>query len=296
MTNALLAALVLSSLLHAAWNLAARRWRHLPGFVPAACCWGWLWAVALLPLSAPHLSWTLPTLGWAGVSSVGLAIYLFCLNRAYAEGDISVAYPIIRSSPLWVSLVSVTFLGEHLSAAAWFGILLTLFGVTALPLRHFSLHEIAALWAGRRGAFLFFALGASLGTVIYTLSDNMAMVHAQGPLAGAAFSVLLFPPALLLWRWASPEAFRGIDWKRLTPPGLPCRYGALFGLCIFAAYALVVGALIFGDPGRVLAVTNLGVVLGALGGIVFFHERTGLLPRLAGLALTVAGITLLRLF
>jgi len=296
MTNSLLAALILASLLHAAWNLGSRRWRDTSGFLPAITLWGFLWMLCLLPFSWSHLEWRLSTIGLALVSGIGLAAYLIFVRKAYHRGDISLVYPLMRSAPLWVTLVGFLLLGERLSSLAVAGVLLTICGVAVLPLSKLSAADALHAWFVKRDPMVKFALAASFATCVYTISDRVAMNAATGILAGAALIAASYPVGLLLWWILVPDDFAGIDWRGLTVPGLPWYRAAAFGFCIAGAYAIIIGALIFGEAGRVLAVTNLSVILGSIGGMFLFREHSAALPRVAGLCLTVAGIVLLRLY
>ena len=47
------------------------------------------------------------------------------LSRAYEAGELSLVYPIARSTPAVVPLLAVSLLGEHVSAAGAAGIALT---------------------------------------------------------------------------------------------------------------------------------------------------------------------------
>ncbi len=297
MTTQLLALLILSSCLHAAWNLAGRKWRGVSDFLWGVGVWTGIWAITAFPFAVHSLQWQ-PTLILCAVASgTALGGYMFFVERAYRTGDISLVYPLIRSSPLWVSLLSVLFFGETLSPAAWGGVLCATLGVCVLPLR--SLHPKAAVSlapsVGRTG--ILFALAASFCTCVYSLSDKVAMeLAATGVLAGAGLVGVSWPLGLFVWAGLHRNGRRGFHWRTLTVPPVSLWQMALYGLCSYLAYTIVIGVMIHAGAGRVLAVTNLGVVLGALGGILFFGERERALPRLLGLGLVVTGIILLRLF
>lgn len=296
MTTGILLWVVFAAFLHAAWNLGSRRYRDLPGFVWGMGTWSGIWAALAFPIAVWQIAWSWLPLLCGLISGLALAFYYSCLERAYRTGDISIVYPIIRSSPLWVALIGVAFMGAQLSPMAWGGILLTLCGIFILPLGRLRYRTLPGDSRLRLSASLF-AFGASLGTCIYTLSDKIAMDHAAiGPLAAIGVGAIASTSKLLFWKALNPAASVGFDWRRMSVPGFPAWKLAGFGLCAFGAYAIVIGALMFADAGRVLAVSNLSVVLGAIGGMLFFHERSDIAIRILGLLLTVAGITLLRLY
>ena len=49
---------------------------------------------------------------------------------ALKGGDLSILYPFVSLTYVWVSLLSVKFLGEKMNALKWFGITLIILGVS----------------------------------------------------------------------------------------------------------------------------------------------------------------------
>lgn len=287
---------IIAAVLHASWNLGSRRFRGKPGFVWGIGFWGAIGAGLSFPFVFSQIEWSWIPVACGLFSGLTLAFYYCCLERAYRFGDISIVYPIIRSSPLWVALAGVMFLDARLSLLAWLGILLTLLGVFILPLGALRRRgALAAEHTVRLHASLF-AVGASFGTSLYTLSDKVAMDQAAlGPFAGMALAGIASTSKIGFWAMLDPAARLGFEWRRLSVEGIPFYWMAFFGFCAFASYVIVIGALIYADAGRVLAVNNLSVVLGSIGGILFFKERSDIAIRIAGLVMALAGITLLRL-
>lgn len=294
-TRALLLVL-LSCVFHAVWNLASRGWRDVPGFVWGVVVWSGLWALLTLPWTAPQLAWGGGLAGRALLTGLGLGVYYHGVRNAYLHGEVAQVYPLIRSSPLWVTLLGIAFFGEQHSLLSAAGILLTVLGVFLLPLETLRLSEIRLMHRRLSAPAVRFALLAGLGTTLYTLSDKSAMSGAAGPFAATAWRALTVPLGLLAWRlWEGRAADRGFQWQRLSAAGVPTLITAASGFCLFAAFSLVITALQTADAGRVASATNFGVVLGSLAGILLLRERKALAPRLLGLALTVTGIILLRL-
>jgi len=62
-----------------------------------------------------------------GMALYGLSAILFIV--ALKHGNLSVLYPVIATSYVWVALISARFLGEPLSVLQWVGIVLILGGV-----------------------------------------------------------------------------------------------------------------------------------------------------------------------
>ena len=51
---------------------------------------------------------------------------------SFRGGEVSVLYPIIATSYIWVSLLSVKFLGEVMNAFKWLGILAIILGIASI--------------------------------------------------------------------------------------------------------------------------------------------------------------------
>lgn len=291
---------LLGAAFNAAWNLAVRGYREKPGFVWGVGVWSGIWPLVFIPFVYTHLAWNLTTLLCGLTSGFCLSIYYFFLEKAYRCGEVSVIYPIIRSSPLWVAMAGVMFMGVEMSWLAWTGMLMTLAGVSILPLvqlrKQRQIIPDFVKPAGHQWAPLL-ALGASLGTSLYSLSDKVAMdMSALAPMAGVALTSISSTSKLLFWSVLTPTARRGFEWKRLSPAGVPTWATALCGFAVFAAYTIIICAFQYSDAGRVMAIYNVSIVLVAVGGVVFFKERSGIWVRILGLGMTLAGVTLLRLF
>jgi len=65
---------------------------------------------------------------FGGVALYALGTLLFI--PALKGGDLSVLYPFVALAYIWVSLLSVKFLGEKMNRLKWLGIALIIIGVT----------------------------------------------------------------------------------------------------------------------------------------------------------------------
>lgn len=66
---------------------------------------------------------------------VGLALHgigFVLLVIALRHGNLSILYPVLATSYIWVALLSVHFLGEPLAWPQWLGVLLILGGVSLI--------------------------------------------------------------------------------------------------------------------------------------------------------------------
>jgi drug/metabolite transporter (DMT)-like permease len=127
-----LALVVLAGLIHAVWNIAAKK---AGGDARFAC----FTALVLMVFWAPvglWLGWQqLPVWGWnewALIAASGAlhVVYYVVLLRGYRKADLTVVYPLARGSgPLLSSLAAVLLLGEHLTLVSAFGVAAVVLGV-----------------------------------------------------------------------------------------------------------------------------------------------------------------------
>ena len=120
-----LALIVLAGLIHASWNIAAKK-------AGGDARFAFFTSVMMMFIWAPVGLWAswgvLPRWGWAewilvAVSGVLHVLYYVVLLRGYRKADLTVVYPLARGSgPLLSSLVAITLLGEQISAVGVAGI------------------------------------------------------------------------------------------------------------------------------------------------------------------------------
>jgi drug/metabolite transporter (DMT)-like permease len=123
---------VLAGLIHAAWNIAAKK---ADGDVRFAFFISLFTVLVWAPLGV-YLGWQqLGSWGfveWACAATSGVihVLYFVVLLRGYRKSDLTVVYPLARGSgPLISSMVAIALFGEHISALGFTGIGAVVFGV-----------------------------------------------------------------------------------------------------------------------------------------------------------------------
>lgn len=106
------------------------------GLVMAATLVGAFGPILLKRASAKKLS-SLKSLSknyhlFGGIALYALGTLLFI--PALKGGDLSVLYPFVALTYIWVSLLSVKFLGEKMNRLKWMGIALIIIGVSFIGL------------------------------------------------------------------------------------------------------------------------------------------------------------------
>lgn len=275
--------ILLSAASHAVWNFLAKGSRDKDSFMLLMNLSSQL---TLLPIFILWLDdWSLPlsVLPFLTISAVTEAIYFLALSRAYDAGDLSVVYPVARSSPLFVAVAGAVLIGEVLTAIGMIGILLVLVGVYILHLRSLRLDNLLEpLRSFKRPAFGF-AVIAALGTTAYSLSDKVGVTRVNPILYAfwleVAIILVLAPIVLKKRGYKNIKSEWSIAWGKIILSGALMRGG----------YLLVLVAMTIASVGYILAFRQVSVVIGAFIGVVLLGEGYGS-PRLLGSAAIFAGV------
>lgn len=123
---------ILAGLIHALWNIAAKK---AGGDVRFAGFSSLIMAVVWAPVGL-YVGWeVVPSWGWLEwtfIAASGLlhVLYFITLLRGYRKADLTVVYPLARGSgPLISSTIAIVFLGEQLSLIGGAGVLAVVGGV-----------------------------------------------------------------------------------------------------------------------------------------------------------------------
>ena len=286
MNTTALSFVLAAAVLHAVWNLAAKRIRS------GGTQFVWLYytvsAVILLPVTVvllivepqrPQWSWLLA----AVVTSVLHVAYGVVLQRGYRVGDLSIVYPVARGAgPLLSVLAAVLVLGERPGWLGLLGAFLVITGVLVISTgRGGGAHDPAAAKARRAGILYGLLTGAMIAG--YTLWDAHSVTGIGMPpvvyfgLGSVIQSVMLVPGALA----ARDEVSR--IWRDQRGEVL------IVALLSPLAYILVLFALTMAPVSLVAPARELSIVLGGLAAWLVLGERDAV-RRLAGSVIVLSGI------
>ena len=217
------------------------------------------------------------------ISSAGLATYSYNLILTYKRGDLSIYYPIIRSSPLFVVVVGVLFLDATYSLLLLAGIGLVMVGALMLQYRR------GTRLLDDPGTFAR-AVVAMAGTGVYSISDARGVGLVEPPVLMFWVQVLTAPTlAILFLRFGDLRigALLFAGW-RLSP----FRY-LLAGAICYSSYILILIAYQWGgDVAAVTSVRQVSIPLSVLLGGFFFHEK-GIPGRILASLVLTAGIVVI---
>lgn len=301
MTPAAIVIVLVSALAHAGWNLFGKKVSPSGAFFWYANAWGVLVALPLLWCYQPVIARLDAGLWWL-VLLTGLfqASYLSALAAAYRFGELSVVYPLARSSPLLILLVGALFLGtaERITAAAVVGIVLIVAGCMVLPMQRFRDFS----FANYRNLATLFALLAAASTAGYSIVDDTATARMRSLLEGLALDaevavvfVILQAASALFWL-SLGLLLQQRERQQFRQLALRWRSTLAAGVLMLGTYALVVWAMAYADDvSYVVAFRQISIPIGVALGWYFLNESLhppkiiGVLVILAGLLLVVLG-------
>lgn len=262
---------------NALWNFLAKKNDDTAAF---------LWAI-LVPGNVVLLVYLIVEIAQRGLPLEGMllailsltvqALYASLLGRAYAHGDLSQVYPIMRGTPvLLVPLIGVAFMSESLHAWGWVGIVCMIVGFIVMS-GMFPLSR-------QRGSMtlkpVLLAISVGLCTTSYTLIDKLSLEYFS-PLALLAIVDIGF--MIGITRAALPLQRVRRVWRRH-------RTVVLIGSVLSpGSYLLFLFAMEQSPVSNIAPLREIGIVIGALLGIVILKESHRV-RRLAASVIIVTGI------
>jgi len=288
MTTAALLLVFTSAFCHASWNFLLKRSDHKTAFLFS------LGAVSFAVFLIPSIVATsIEGIGARGlmfgvVTALLHGVYGLSLSRGYQMGDLSTVYPISRGmGPALIPLAAVILLGERASLAAGFGIALVVLGVYAINIEADSVRDLLQPLRSlnRPATRVALLTGAIIAT--YSLWDKAALDDLS-PLTLNQFAMA--GHALILAPIALHHGGRSVrhEWRE--------RRGSILAAGVLAplAYVLVLVALTTSRISYVAPVREVGIVIGAMLGVMLLGEGYGRW-RVAGAVTILAGVLALAL-
>ena len=196
-------------------------------------------------------------------------IYWYFLSKALEKGDLSLIYPIMRSSPALVLIFSITILGENVSVLGVTGILLVAIGVYTINMESLALSELLrpfrAMTRDRAIQFSFLTL---FSVACYTLVDKIAV----GQMHPVIFAYV--------YPWISLSLFSGYIFKAKSSDVLKkewaLRKGSILvcGVLSIFGYFLILQAFTMERMSYVVGLRQLSIVFAVLlGGHLLKEEN-----------------------
>jgi drug/metabolite transporter (DMT)-like permease len=267
----LVVSVLLAALLHAGWNAIVKA--------------GDDGLITLFLVKLPTVAIAAGILGLTGLpdaaafpyivgSTLSFLLYCYLLTAAYRVGDLGFVYPIARgTAPLFIALAAAVTIAEIPDFGVLVGIGVVSIGVLYLisgqQLNSTSIP--AALYA----------TGVGISIAGYSVSDGVGVRLSNNPLGYVAALHLVSGIALSI----IVCAVRGRRvWHEMRRGWI---HGSMGGAMMFAAYAIVVYAMVYAPLAAVTALRETSVVFAALIGAAILKEPFGRLRTVSALIVTV---------
>ncbi|HEY9023886.1 MAG TPA: DMT family transporter [Burkholderiaceae bacterium] len=287
-----LALVVVAALLHAFWNIVAKKTGGNRHFVLMG---GLLLALIWAPAGL-WLGWRqVPAWGatqWAFVAASGVLhlAYFKVLLKGYRVSDLTVVYPVARGTgPLISSLLAVAVMGEALTLRGALGVLAVCAGVFVIaggPAMLRAAHDPAQ----RARAHAGLVWGGATGVLIagYTVLDSYSVkALLLSPVILDYFGNLVRLPFMLPTLLRDPAGFADA-WRRYK------WHAVVLGAVSPLAYILVLYAVRLAPVSHVAPAREISMLFAALiGGRLLGEGDRG--QRVLGALLMAAGVVLLAL-
>jgi len=225
-----------------------------------------------------------------GLSLSGQILYGTCLTATLQRGDLSAYYPIIRSSPVFIVIVGMAFLGRNYSLPILIGIAMAVAGGFILLYRRGS-NPLADRTT------LVLALLAMSGTGIYSFADSQIMQtiapQVQMFWIEGTLTPIFITKYLLKRRRARAGPVAAPARLTLTSALKLAPYLVLPGMIAYTSYYLILYAYqIGGEVAAVTAVRQASIPVSVL--LSGYYLREGAIARrLIGSLILACGIIII---
>ncbi len=270
------------ALLHASWNVIVKSGTDKYLNAVLVCGAAGLVALVLIPFLPLPLA---PSWPYMIISTIFQVCYLFMVAAAYSNGDMSLAYPLMRGTPpLLVAMAAGPMIGEVLGAGQWLAIGFISCGVLTMALG--SRRKTAAGQNTSRTVII--ALVNALFIAGYTLVDGIGVRVSGNAISYTLWAFLFNAIPVVSWGiWK----YRGELVGHIRQRGHLAMIG---GAGTLGSYGLALWAMTMAPVAMVAALRETSILFGMILSLFLLREHISL-KRLAGALLIVCGTVLMRL-
>ena len=281
--------ILLSAVMHAGWNLILKTSKHKLAFNVFMHGSAISFFTVFLIVRDGGLSLpTGPVLLLTLVGGFFFSAYHMCLTASYDRIDVSVAYPLTTTGPLYIPLWAYLVLGERLSAVGMAGIAITFLGAYILQMREMTWVGLSLPLRNLRNPGVLLALSAGVFYSIGAIADKRGVTVSDVFLYTYYLDIILFL-FLLANVLLTPKRLNFVEEIRARWPR-----AVAGGIILFASFITYRLGLRMAPVSYAVSVRQVSAVFGVLGGILFFREPFGRI-RLIGAGVIAVGIVLIRL-
>lgn len=254
---------LVSAALHPLWNALIKRQERSDGAFIGLVTMMILLSYLHAMIQGYDLLSVVSVLPLIAISVIGQLLYGSSLIITLRQGDLSSYYPIVRSSPLFIVIVGIFFLGQSYSWQLLAGVGCVLAGAFTLQYRR-----------GTRllddPKTLMFALLAMSGTGIYSIVDARAMQVIEPPVLFFWVEVLNLPCYLLIFRFFGlPQTTYSHLFQWLKRPFF---FFGLGSICYLSYFLILTAYAMGGDVAAVTSVRQASIPISVILGGLMFRE------------------------
>lgn len=268
-TSASLILVVISSFIHPLWNMLLKKSEDKVIFyLNIHLIFTVLFSFLLFIYPIKNIS----PQGWVFIvlSAFAHFFYQMLLCRTYELGDMSLTYPIARSSPVFVVVMAFVFLREMPSITAIIGIILVVAGAYLINQARLSFRNILRPFNKGHLHAMLFAVFTAIWSAVYSIVDKKGALN--------------MPPILFFYMFFTISGFMFIGYflsfkeKRKNYWHILKRDKykiALASILEFSSYILILYAFRISKVAYIVALRQVSVVIGVLYGVIFLREHYG---------------------
>lgn len=262
---------IISAFIHSFWNLLAKKSKNKLVFNWYIILFG---PILYFPLFLYFVSTNqteLQPIGWLFIilSALFHTFYFYFLGKTYSYGHLSLTYPIVRSSPLFVPLLAFLLIREKLSFVGISGIIIILVGIYLLHLRSISWKSFLEPLKYMKGKATTYAFSTALFSAFYSVNDKMGVRYVQP-------FVYIYITWVVLGIFYLPIIFSKnnrkdikFEWKDNKKSILISAFLVLF------SYLLTLFAFTIDKVSYIVSLRQLSAVFGVTLGIFVLKEKYG---------------------
>lgn len=215
---------------------------------------------------------SLNLLFWLGITEF-ISVYLYMKMHKYSE--LSISSIASRSRVIWIPIIAFLFFGEHLTTLEYLGIVILFLGLSvAISPKRFFIDKGV--------------IYANLAAIVIAI--NTVLLKEAIPYASYSVIMIFYclPSALLF-----PIFMKGAFKRIKSSIKINLHFKVLASMANITATYLLLMALSRGDVSRVNAVYQSMMIFAVLAGIILLKEKGGIVRKILGSVITIAGVLLL---
>lgn len=258
----------LSALIHSTWNFFFKKSEDPVIYIFWAKIFQILiyFPIIIYILYKTHLNRE----GIAPIIGSGIVHFFYWLfiSLGYKYGDLSLVYPIARSSPLLIALFSFFIFGEKINLYGFIGIILIISGIYFISVSNLSFKNFLKIFK-KENKGLSFAFLCLITITIHSLIDKIGAKYVNPILYVYLFEIIslfLFAPYVFITK--STENIL----KILNDEKYKIFYT---GIGIILSYSIIIYVMNLSKLSYVVSIREIGVIFSVLLGSIFLKEKYG---------------------